>query len=67
MKTKTRPMPEPGFTVAETKAFDRGVRDGAKLRHCPFDFDTQFKLWDAWQNGASVGRCNIRIVAKEKS
>lgn len=53
-----QPMPEPGFTQAETEAFDRGVKDGEQLRHNPYDFDTQFALWDAWENGASVGRLN---------
>jgi hypothetical protein len=57
-------MPEPGFTVAETKAFDRGVKDGEKLRHCPYDLLKNPDLWDAWQNGASVGRCNLRVTLK---
>lgn len=62
-KTMSLPMPEPGFTVAETGAFDRGVADG-ELRGMdaenPFDSVTHADEWDAWENGVSVGRVSGR-------
>ena len=56
-----QPMPEPGFTVAETEAFDRGVADGERDGQAavnPWSSSDAYALWDAWESGASVGRKN---------
>jgi hypothetical protein len=51
---------EPGFTHAETRAFDRGLKDGAREgieAANPFSRDD---MRDAWENGKSVGVLNSK-------
>lgn len=51
-------MPEPGFTAAETEAFDQGVKDGERIGpkpQCPYGDKA---CADAWENGYSVGTFN---------
>lgn len=57
--------PDCGHTEAEHAAFDRGVEDGENMRHCPFELLKEPDLWDAWHNGASVGRANLRVRLRE--
>lgn len=51
--------PDCGHTPEEHAAFDRGVGDGyAHGWDCenPYNVDTQYPEWDAWETGVTLGR-----------